>query len=101
MSNTHKSDLDERLVTSVLLPSFSGPSGDRRGDRPTVTIDLAINRTMQIYAMITDHLTFSMEQLLRAQLTSFLHAQIETDEMRLTVAGLTFLRKLSKPGIGR
>jgi len=69
-----------------------------RGNRPMVTIDLAINRTMQTYAMITDHLTASQECLLRAQLTSFLYAQTETDEMRLTVAGLTFLRQLSSTG---
>jgi len=63
-----------------------------------VAIDLAINRTMQTYRMIADHLTVSQERLLKAQLTSFLYAQTETDEMRLTVAGLTFLRQLSPTG---
>ena len=63
-----------------------------------VTVDLAINRAMQTYAMITDHLTVSQEQFLKAQLASFLYTQTETDEMRLTVAGLTFLRQLSRTG---
>jgi hypothetical protein len=65
-----------------------------RSHRPMVTIELAINRTMQTYAMIAD-VTASQELLLKARLTSFLYAQTETDEMRLTVAGLTFLRQLS------
>jgi hypothetical protein len=60
-----------------------------------IAIDLAINRTMQTYAMIADRITSSQEKFLKAPLTSFLHAQTETDELRLTVAGLTFLRKLS------
>jgi hypothetical protein len=69
-----------------------------RSNRSMVTIDLAINRTMQTYAMITDHLTASQECFLKTQLISFLYAQTETDEMRLTVAGLTFLRQLSPTG---
>lgn len=59
-----------------------------------VTIDLAINRAMQTYAMIVN-VTASEELLLKAQLTSFLYAQTEPDEMRLTVAGLTYLRQIS------
>jgi len=49
---------------------------------------------MQTYAMIAN-VTASQELLLKAQLTSFLYAQTETDEMRLTVAGLTYLRQIS------
>jgi len=59
-----------------------------------VMIDLAINRAMQTYAMMAN-VTASQELLLKAQLTSFLYAQTETDEMRLTVAGLTYLRQIS------
>ena len=74
MSDNPKSELTEWLLPPVLgLPQCS----------PVVTIDLAINRTMQTYAMITDRLTFSQEQLLKAQLTSFLHTQTETGETEI------------------
>lgn len=58
-------------------------------------METAINRTMQTYAILKD-LTFSQKQSLRAEVTSFLNSQSETDELRLTVAGLTFLKRLEK-----
>ncbi len=58
-------------------------------------METAINRTMQTYAILKN-LTSSQEQSLRAEVTSFLSSQSETDELKLTVAGLTFLKKLEK-----
>lgn len=58
-----------------------------------VTIDLAINKAMQIYAMIADDVPILGEPL-KARLAAFMHEQTETDEMRLTVLGVTFLRQI-------
>jgi hypothetical protein len=65
------------------------------GSYSVALMETAINRTMQTYAILKD-LTFSQEQSLRAEVTTFLNSQPETDELRLTVAGLTFLKKLER-----
>jgi hypothetical protein len=53
-----------------------------------------IDRTMQTYGMM-NNLTLSEEASLRAQLTVFLDAQLQTEELPLTVAGLKFLHSLT------
>lgn len=76
--------------TSHTAAHLLGLSPCRCDGASMVMRQTVIDRTMQTYGMM-NNLTLSEEASLRAQLTVFLDAQLQTEELALTVAGLKFL----------
>ena len=53
----------------------------------------AIDRIMQTYGMLVN-MTATQEQFVREKVTNFLSGKVETDEQRLTIEGLRYVRAL-------